>query len=135
MKFLLDTNICIYIINRKPAVVIERMKQTGVDSIALSSITLAELSYGVEKSERPVQNRLALIKFLLPFPILAFDDTSAFAYGQIRAHMEKTGSIIGSLDLLIGAQAISAGLTLITNNTREFSQVPELRIENWVDYT
>ncbi len=135
MKFLLDTNICIYIINRKPAVVIERMKQTGVDSIALSSITLAELSYGVEKSERPVQNRLALIKFLLPFPILAFDDTSAFAYGRIRAHMEKTGSIIGSLDLLIGAQAISAGLTLITNNTREFSQVPELRIENWVDYT
>ncbi len=133
MKFLLDTNICIYIIKKKPAEVVERMKQTGVDNIALSSITLAELSYGVEKSARPVQNRLALIKFLLPFPILAFDDRSATIYGRIRAQMERAGSIIDSLDLLIGAQTISAGLTLITNNTGEFSQVPDLRIENWID--
>jgi tRNA(fMet)-specific endonuclease VapC len=113
--------------------VIERLRRKEPEDVALSTITLAELYYSVEKSTHPVRNRFALMKFLFPFTIMAFDDSSALTYGRIRVHMEKTGSIIDSLDLLIGAQAVAAGLTLVTNNVREFSRIPDLHLENWAD--
>lgn len=100
--------------------------------VAVSSITVAELEYGADKSSRPEQNRNALLAFLSPLEILAFDEMAVLHYGEIRAYLEKTGKIIGAMDVLIAAYARSISLTLVTNNTKEFSRVPNLRLENWV---
>jgi tRNA(fMet)-specific endonuclease VapC len=132
MKYLLDTNICIYIIKQKPPQVIGRLQKLAVNEIGISIITLAELEYGVAKSSFPERNRLALVRFLAPFEILPFSETAAVAYGRIRSDLEKNGQIIGPYDLLIGAQALSEKLTLVTNNEREFLRIPGLAIENWV---
>jgi len=130
--YMLDTNICIYIIKQKPVNVIHRFRQLPVSSIAISSITLSELEYGAMKSENPNQNRIALSQFVAPLEISPYDDDAAQSYGNIRAFLEKQGTPIGSLDMLIAAHAISANCTLVTNNEREFSRVPHLRIENWI---
>jgi tRNA(fMet)-specific endonuclease VapC len=132
MKYLLDTNICIYIIKQKPLVVLERLQKVTVNEIGISVITLAELEYGVAKSSFPERNKLALVKFLAPFEILSFSETAAAIYGRIRTDLEKKGQTIGSYDLLIGAQAMSGKLTLVTNNEREFQRIPGITIENWV---
>lgn len=133
MKFLLDTNICIYIIKRKPKQVIERFNTLQLSDVGISSITVAELEYGACKSQKPEQNRSAFQQFLIPLDILVFDRQAAQAYGTIRSDLEKQGQVIGSLDMLIAAQAKSAGITLVTNNVREFSRIPDLKLENWVD--
>ena len=133
MKCLLDTNICIYLIKRRPAQVIERFKAFAYGEIGVSAITVAELQYGVEKSQRREENRAALTQFLLPLVIVDFDDRAAIAYGEIRAALESMGRPIGSLDMLIAAQAASLNVALITNNVGEFSRVPGLVSENWVD--
>ena len=132
MKYLLDTNICIYIIKQKPPIVLERLQKSEVNEIGISVITLAELEYGVAKSSFPERNKLALVQFLAPFEILPFSETAAAVYGRIRSDLEKSGQIIGPYDLLIGAQALSEKLTLVTNNEREFQRIPGLTIENWV---
>ncbi len=132
MKYLLDTNICIYIIKQKPSIVLERLQKVKVNEIGISVITLAELEYGVAKSGFPERNKLALIQFLAPFEILPFSETAAAIYGRIRSDLEKKGQNIGPYDLLIGAQALSENLTLVTNNEREFRRIPGLMIENWV---
>ncbi|MCB2146524.1 MAG: type II toxin-antitoxin system VapC family toxin [Deltaproteobacteria bacterium] len=132
MKFMLDTNICIYIIKRKPANVIERFKQTEISQIGISSITLSELSYGVSKSSRPGQNQMALAQFIAPLEILPYPDDAAHYYGDLRTRLEKMGTPIGSLDLLIAAHALSVGCRLVTNNEKEFARIPNLKIENWV---
>jgi tRNA(fMet)-specific endonuclease VapC len=132
MHYLLDTNICIYIIKKHPIKVLNRLRKQSIGEVAVSSITLAELEYGADKSTRPEQNRNALLAFLSPLEILAFDEMAALHYGEIRAYLEKTGKIIGSMDMLIAAHARSISLTLVTNNTKEFSRVPNLRLENWV---
>ncbi len=129
---MLDTNICIYIIKRKPAKVLEHLKGLSISEIAVSSITLSELEYGVAKSSRPEQNRQALSQFLSPFDILPYDDRAAVHYGDIRSHLEKKGKIIGAMDMLIAAHARSLGLTIVTNNTREFKRILHLNVENWV---
>lgn len=131
MLCMLDTNICIYLIKRKPLTVVEKLKSYAVGDVAVSSITVAELEYGVCKSNRPDQNRMALAEFLLALEVAAFDESAASHYGDIRNHLEKRGNIIGSMDLLIAAHARSLALTLVTNNLREFQRVPGLRIENW----
>jgi tRNA(fMet)-specific endonuclease VapC len=131
MKYLLDTNICIYIIKQKPPVVLERLQKVKVNEIGISVITLAELEYGVAKSSFPERNKLALVQFLAPFEILPFSETAAAIYGRIRSDLEKKGQIIGSYDLFIGAQALSGKLTLVTNNEREFQRIPGITIENW----
>ena len=133
MKCLLDTNICIYLIKRRPAQVIERFKAFAYGEIGVSAITVAELQYGVEKSQRREENRAALTQFLLPLVIVDFDDRAAIAYGEIRAALASMGRPIGSLDMLIAAQAASLNVALITNNVGEFSRVPGLVSENWVD--
>lgn len=130
--YMLDTNICIYIIKQKPVNVITRFHQLPISSIAISSITLSELEYGVMKSANPDQNRIALSQFVAPLEIFPYGDDAAESYGNIRAFLEKQGTPIGSLDMLIAAHAISANCTLVTNNEREFSRVPHLRIENWI---
>jgi tRNA(fMet)-specific endonuclease VapC len=131
MKYMLDTNICIYIIKAKPTTVIERFLKTDPSHIGISSITMSELSYGVHKSAKPEQNQIALAQFLAPLEIWPYGDEAAHCYGGLRAHLEKKGTPIGSLDMLIAAHALCVPCILITNNTREFHRVPGLKIENW----
>jgi tRNA(fMet)-specific endonuclease VapC len=132
MKFMLDTNTCIYIIKRKPPDVIERFNQTEISQIGISSITLSELLYGVSKSSKPNQNQIALMQFVAPLEILPYGDEAAQYYGDLRAHLEKQGTPIGSLDMLIAAHALSIACTLVTNNEKEFIRIPNLKIDNWV---
>ncbi|NOZ49588.1 MAG: type II toxin-antitoxin system VapC family toxin [Chloroflexi bacterium] len=131
MKYMLDTNICIYLIRHKPPTVRAHFEMHAVGEIGVSSLTVAELMYGVEKSQRPAQNRETLLQFLLPLVIVSFDHQAAVAYGRIRAVLEKAGTPIGALDMLIAAHALSLDVTLVSNNTREFTRVPGLRLTNW----
>lgn len=130
--WLLDTDICIYLIKRKPAQVLARLRALPVSEVAISSVTLAGLEYGVARSSRPVENADALAAFVAPLEVLPFDDAAAARYGPIRAALEAAGTPIGSLDTLIAALAVSRGCTLVSNNLREFSRVPDLRVESWV---
>ena len=132
MKFMLDTNTCIYIIKQKPSEVIERFKRTKISQIGISSITLSELLYGVSKSSKPKQNQVALAQFIAPLVILPYGDEAAEYYGDIRSYLEKQGTPIGSLDMLIAAHALSIACTLVTNNEKEFIRILNLKIDNWV---
>jgi len=132
MKYMLDTNIWIYIIKKKPASVLSKFREFKPGEISISSVTVAELEYGVEKSEHKERNRVALAGFLVPIEILPFSVKAAGAYGKIRATLERQGNIIGAYDLMIGAQALAEKLTLVTNNLREFARIPDLVCENWV---
>ena len=132
MKYMLDTNICIYIIKKKPEKVINKLKKCKISDIVISSITLSELEYGVFKSSNIEKNKLALTEFLAPIDILPYDDMAASVYGEIRAFLEKQGKIIGAMDLLIAAHAISTDLVLISNNIKEFKRVPGIKLENWM---
>jgi tRNA(fMet)-specific endonuclease VapC len=131
VKFMLDTNTCIYIIKRKPPDVLERFRRTEISEIGISSITLSELLYGVSKSSRPEQNQWALTQFIAPLEILPYGDDAAQYYGDLRVHLEKQGTPIGSLDMLIAAHALSIACTLVTNDEKEFIRIPNLNIENW----
>lgn len=129
-RFLLDTNICIYVINRRPAAVFERFAALRLGDVAISSITGAELAFGVAKSGS-TRNQAALDKFLAPLDILDFDEQAMRAYGPLRANLERAGTPIGALDLLIAAHALALGCTLVSNNLREFERIRDLRTENW----
>jgi len=131
MNLLLDTNICIYLIKKRPPSVLKRFDTLAAGTLAVSSITVAELEFGVQKSQFPSQNQQALEQFLLPLMILDFDHEAARAYGKLRAWLETRGKTIGALDMLIAAHALSKGLPLATNNVREFSRVPGLKVINW----
>ncbi|WP_319563030.1 type II toxin-antitoxin system VapC family toxin [Marispirochaeta sp.] len=132
MKYLLDTNICIYILNNKYRSILDRIENEGIEKIALSTMTIAELALGVEKSQKKDKNKIALMEFLLPFSILDFNQNDAYSYAKIRADLEKKGNIIGNMDLLIGSQALSRGLCLVTNNEKEFERIERIEIENWI---
>ena len=132
MILLLDTNTCIYLIKKHPPEVLRRFNEYTVGDVGISSITAAELHFGVHNSQRPEENRRALEQFLLPLTVAHFDENAAAAYGHVRAHLEKQGTPIGSLDTLIAAHALSLDLTLVTNNVREFERVPGLKVKNWV---
>ena len=131
MKYLIDTNICIYIMNKRPAKVIKKFKQFEPGEIGLSAITVSELQYEVAKSIHRQKNQQRLIEFIAPLEILAYDEMAARAYGNIRFLLEKSGQPIGPLDLLIAAQALSQNLILVTNNDKEFKRVKKLKVENW----
>jgi tRNA(fMet)-specific endonuclease VapC len=131
MKYMLDTNICIYIIKKHPENVLKKFKGFGIGDITLSSITLAELMYGVHKSHHQHKNKMALEEFISPLEIMPFDDEVADYYGKIRTYLEKEGTPIGSLDTMIAAHAQCLNLILVTNNKKEFSRVPHLKIEDW----
>jgi tRNA(fMet)-specific endonuclease VapC len=128
---LLDTNICIYIINAKPKSVLERFRKYRMGEIGLCSIVAAELAFGVAKSGS-VRNRQALEMFLAPLTIMPFDEAACWTYGELRAELERRGTPIGALDTMIAAHALSQQATLISNNTREFDKVPGLKLDNWV---
>ena len=130
--YLLDTNICIYIINNYPKKVVEKVKTLKPNQIKLSTISLAELEYGVSKSKYREKNRDALINFASAFDIIPFDDEDAEVFGVIRTDLEKRGQIIGAYDMQIAAQAISKQLILVTNNESEFSRINGLKLENWI---
>ena len=129
---LLDTNICIYIINTRPPEVLTHFRQFRLGEIGLSSVVAAEFACGVAKSGS-IRNRQALEMFLAPLEILPFCEKALWAYGEVRADLERRGQAIGSLDTMIAAHALSLNATLVTNNLREFSRVTGLLLENWVD--
>jgi tRNA(fMet)-specific endonuclease VapC len=130
--YLLDTNICIYIINNRPKQVVEHIKKLKVHQVKLSAISLAELEYGVSKSQAREKNRRALIDFATAFDIVDFNDSDAEIFGIVRADLERKGKVIGAYDMQIAAQAITRDLILVTNNTAEFIRIPNLKLENWV---
>jgi len=131
---LLDTNICIHVINARPPAVLQRFRQHRMGEIGVCSVVAAELAYGVAKSGS-ARNRQALEMFLAPLVVLPFDEAALWVYGDLRAELERKGTPIGSLDTMIAAHALSQQSTLVTNNTREFARVPELALENWVQST
>ncbi len=133
MHYLLDTNICIYLIKKRPPEVLERFRQHSPQEVAISTITLFELAYGVEKSQYPQRSKDALAKFLLPLNLINLDRSSAIEAAIIRAQLEKKGRPIGPYDLLIAGMARSQDMTLVTNNIKEFERVVSLRLENWVE--
>lgn len=131
MKVMLDTNICIYLIKQHSHSLLERFRSFPVGDIGISVITLAELQYGASKSSQPKKNQEALEQFVSPLEIAAFDRHATVAYGRIRAQLEKKGRLIGAMDLLIAAHALSLDARLVTNNEKEFRRVQGLRVENW----
>ena len=132
MKLMLDTNICIYIIKQQPITVLKRFLEYQIGDIGISSITLSELRYGVAKSTHQEKNSRALDEFIIPLEVVSFDDEAARAYGNVRAALEKAGTPIGAMDMLIAAHAVSLGIPLVTNNTREFVRIPALTVIDWL---
>lgn len=132
MKYMLDTNICIYIIKKHPENVLKKFKTFSVGDLCISSITLAELMHGVYKSQHIHKNKTALEEFTLPLEVMPFNEETAYHYGLIRAYLEKKSTPIGSLDLMIGTHAQCLNYILVTNNKKEFSRIPKLKIEDWI---
>ena len=132
ITWMLDTNICIYVINARPPGVLARFRQQRLGDIGISSVTAAELAFGVEKSGS-ARNREALEMFLAPLEMLPFDAGVIWHYAKVRADLAQRGQPIGALDTMIAAHALASNAILVTNNTREFARVPELRLENWAD--
>ena len=131
MKYMLDTNICIYAIKHKPEAVIRRFLQHDPEEMCISAVTYGELMHGVEKSLAVDKNRLAISLFLSPITVLDFSARAAEEYGKIRAELERKGRPIGPMDMLIAGHARAEKLILVTNNTREFCRVEGLPVEDW----
>jgi tRNA(fMet)-specific endonuclease VapC len=129
--YLLDTNTCIFLKNKKPEHVLGRLRSAIEDGVYLSSISVAEMQFGVYSSQHIEKNRIALIEFLAPFEILDFNDDDAEEFGKLRSDLKLRGKLIGPYDMLIAAQALARDLILVTNNTDEFSRVPGLKVEDW----
>ncbi|NBJ90870.1 type II toxin-antitoxin system tRNA(fMet)-specific endonuclease VapC [Acutalibacter sp. 1XD8-36] len=133
MTYMLDTNICIYVIKNKPEKVLVKFKEELSNGVCISAITLAELEYGMKHSSDSVKNARALLRFLFPLTILPFDSAAASEYGAIRAWLQELGTPIGPMDMLIAGHARAENMVLVTNNVREFKRVPGLKIENWAE--
>ena len=133
MRYMLDTNICIYVIKHKPEKVFKKLQTIHPEDVCISSVTYAELAHGVEKSAAVEKNKLALSMLLANMEILDFDVDAADCYGKIRAGLEKKGTPIGPLDMMIAGHAQSLGYTVVTNNVKEFSRVAALKIEDWAE--
>ncbi len=131
MRYMLDTDICSYVMKRTNDLLLKRLQKVSVSDVCVSVVTKSELLYGVEVSPRQQQDEMALNAFLSYVEVLEFPDKGASHYAQIRAHLKKLGTMIGSNDLFIAAHARSLGLILVTHNTREFGRVPRLAIEDW----
>ncbi|MCD4707853.1 MAG: type II toxin-antitoxin system VapC family toxin [Candidatus Sabulitectum sp.] len=130
--YLIDTDICIYLIKKKSEHLLQRFEAEKAFNIGVSAISVAELEYGIAKSMYPERNRKAFAEFLAWFDIIPFTDIDAEAFGAIRVYLYKKGTPIGPYDLQIAAQCLSRNLVLVTNNTREFARIPDLHIENWI---
>ena len=132
MRYLLDTNTCIYVIKRSPPQVYKRLRKLSIGDVGISAITFCELQFGVTNSSKPEKNQLALTEFLAPLEVLDFPSAAAVTFGEVRLRLKRAGTPIGSYDLLIAAHALEQGLTLVTNNLKEFKRVPGLELENWM---
>jgi tRNA(fMet)-specific endonuclease VapC len=132
IKYMIDTNICIYIMNQRPIEIIQKFKGLDVGEIGVSTITVSELQYGVANSKNRRSNKQRVEEFLAPLEIMPYDEAAARIYGEIRHKLEKQGKPIGPLDLLIAAHALCKNLALVTNNEKEFRRVKDLKMENWV---
>lgn len=132
MRYMLDTNICIYAIKHRPQSVVESLRAHAAEGIGLSSITAAELYFGVAKSGSP-RNLTALRHFLEPLEVADFDLAAAEVYGRVRDHLQRAGRPIGPFDTQIAAHALALGVTLVSNNLHEFARVDGLRLENWAE--
>lgn len=132
MKYLLDTDICIYLIKKQNPEIWSRLLKAGIPNAGLSAITLAELKFGAENSRRPLDAKAALMEFTLPFEILDFNASAAACYGRIRKDLKDKGRPVGEMDMLIAATAMADGRTLVSNNEKEFRSIPGLKVENWV---
>ncbi len=132
MKYMLDTNICIDMLRRSSSPVFKHLCNLQIGDVGISTITVAELEYGVNKSADPIKNAALLVEACSPFEIADFDNHAAACYGQVRCDLEAKGKPIGPLDTLIAAHALSLGVTLVTNNMREFKRIKGLRLENWM---
>ena len=130
--YVLDTNICIYLIKKKYPNLQKRIESEELFNISISVITIAELEYGIANSSYPDRNRETLYNFLAPFEIIPFTEQDTEIFGMIRAYLKKAGAPIGPYDLQIAAQCLSRKLCLITNNTKEFKRIPQLSIQNWI---
>ncbi len=128
---MLDSNICIYIMRETPTHVAQKLKEYHPGDIAISSIVLSELAFGVYNSVQLKNNLEALKKFITPIDVLSYDDQAAFHYGELRAQLQKQGNLIGQLDIMIAAHALAADAILVTNNLKEFSRIKKLKCENW----
>jgi len=131
VKYMLDTNICIYIIKKKPEGLLAKLKAAIDEGVSISAITLAELEHGIAMSAYPEKNADALVQFLSVIEVLPFDAIAAYAYGAVRAGLQRKGTPIGQMDMLIAAHATAAGCIIVTNNTREFNRVDGLVVEDW----
>ena len=131
MKYMLDTNICIFVIRHQKKSVIEKIIRHAPANILISSITVSELEYGCEKSAAPQQNRIALMEFLSPFDVTRFGSAAAHRYGMLRARLEREGKPTGAMDMLIAAHALALEATLVTNNTRDFKNIDGLGLADW----
>ncbi len=129
--YLLDTNICIFAIKKRPEIVLKRLEEKIKDGIYISSLTVAELEFGVANSQKVENNRIALLKFLSIFNILNFDDSDAVDYGRLKTDLKRQGRVIGPIDMLLAAQALNKELIFVTNNVKEFERVKGLNIEDW----
>lgn len=130
MRWMLDTDTCIAIIKKHP-VALRKLRGKSVGQVGISSITLGELAFGAEKSSRSSQAREALGEFLVALEVAGFDDASAMTYGKVRVSLEQRGKPIGPLDTLIGSHALEIDAIIVTHNTREFSRIDGLRLEDW----
>lgn len=133
MRYLLDTNICVFVLRAKPFIVTERLLECADEDVAVSSVTVAELRHGAEKSNQPEDNHRKVSQFLLTYDVLDFDSGAADAYGEIRADLERRGQLIGELDMLLAAYALSKNLIFVTHNTSEFQRVKGLQLEDWFE--
>jgi tRNA(fMet)-specific endonuclease VapC len=131
MRFMLDTNTCVDLIRERNHDILRRMKRRSPDELCVSSVTLSELEYGAAKSANPERNRLALAQFMTPVSVVSYDGAVAPVYGRVRAELEKAGTPMGPLDTMIAAHALSLGVTVVTNNEREFRRVAGLKVQNW----
>lgn len=131
-RFLLDTNICIYLLRSRPASVVERFRRHRAGDLAMSAITFGELQFGAAKSTQVKAVREGLKRLRTLLPIISIDEAVADRYGALRAALESRGTPIGGNDLWIAAQSLAHKFTLVTNNEREFRRVPELKVQNWV---
>lgn len=132
MKYMLDTNMCIYAQKQNPSV-LAKIHENYQEGLAISSITLAELEYGIQASVNPEKNMIALLKFLTIVEVLPFESSAAFEYGKIRADLRRKGTPIGNMDMLIAAHAKSENLIVVTHNTREFERVEDLQLDDWYE--
>ncbi len=132
MRYMLDTNTCIYAMRQQSPYVARRIRRLRIGDLGMSTIVLSELQYGVTKSAQPQRNQAVLDAFVASLEIAVYDAQASVVYGPVRAELENHGQPIGPMDLLIAAHALSLGATLVTHNTREYNRVPGLRVEDWM---